>query len=743
MSTPKRSPVRKLSVPLFLSILTTLLPASASGQTQAGRVVDPLGVPVPRAYVRLVNADGTALGGAFSETDGRFRLASTTANCSVEVSLSGFETARIPCSAQALEVRLALAPVHETIAVSATRGEAPVSQLGASVTVFDAADLERRQSPPVADLLTASPGVAIARTGGYGSMTSLFVRGGESSYNKVLLDGIPLNEPGGTFNFSNVTSENLERVEIVRGAQSALFGSDAMASVVQLITRRGRPGLAPRGDAAIEGGTYGTARARVSVAGSAGIADYSAGAAWLTTDNRADNSAFENTTLSATAGTRLGATASLRGVVRGEFGKAGAPGATAFGRPDSDAFFRRHDGVGGMTFLQNLGDEFSHRATYALSVSHQASTNLHEDTPYTPRFGSISAPFEFSDFPYDSHTDLRRHYATYQADWRPETKGRFGDHHVTTALDWDGERATLTDVLARSATVARRDNVGWTLQHQALWPRLFVTGSLRVEQNDSFGTATVPRLSVAVVARQARGGLGETRLKMSAGRGIKEPTILQSYSPSPSFLGNPDLEPERSRSIDAGIEQRLAHDRLKVEATWFDGLFRNIISTRTLSFNPFRSQFFNIGETRARGLELSADAAPSAAVRIRGGYTFMPSRVTVSTSPGSVVFAEGQWLFRRPRHAGYAEATWVAGAAAISVTGTFIGRRVDSDFSALDPPITSNDGHATWDLRASYRLSRRLSLTAAGDNVAGSDYMDPLGYPALGRAIRAGVRVGF
>lgn len=735
--------MRKIAVPLFLSILFPFVSATfASDQALTGRVGDPSGVPVPRAYVRVVDPDGKPSGGAFTEPDGRFRVPSTGGNCTIEVSLAGFETASVPCGTQPIEVKLALAPVRETIAVSATRGEAPVSQLGASVTVFDAADLERRQSPPVADLLAASTGVAVARTGGYGGVTSLFVRGGESSYNKVLLDGIPLNEPGGTFNFGNVTSENLERVEIVRGAQSALFGSDAMASVVQLITRRGRPGSA-RGDAAIEGGTYGTGRAGVSVAGASGRVDYSAGAAWLTTDNRAENNAFENTTLSATAGIQLGAAASLRGVVRGELGKGGTPGATAFGRPDRDAFFRRHDGVGGITFAQNAGAGFSHHATYALSVSRQDSTNLLEDAPYTPRFGAASAPFEFFDFTYDSHNELRRHYATYQADWRPETTGRFGTHQVTTAVDWDGERGTLTDVPADSATVARRDNVGWTVQHQAMWPRLFVTGSLRVERNDSFGTATVPRFSVALVARQSRGALGETRVKGSAGRGIKEPTIIQSYSPSPSFLGNPDLEPERARSFDAGIEQRLAHDRLKVEATWFDGLFRNIISTRTLSFTPFTSQFFNIGETRARGLELSADAAPGSGVRIRGGYTFMPSRVTRSTSPGSEVFDEGQWLFRRPRHAGYAEAAWAGGPASVSVTGTFVGRRVDSDFSALDPPINSNVGHATWDVRASYRVSRRLALTAAGDNVGDSDYMDPLGYPALGRAIRGGVRVTF
>ncbi len=305
----------------------------------------------------------------------------------------------MPCGAGPIEVRLTLAPVREAIAVSGTRSEAPVSQLGASVTVFDASDLERRQSPAVADLLTASPGVTIARTGGYGSVTSLFVRGGESNYNKVLIDGIPVNEPGGYFNFSNITSENLERVEIVRGAQSALFGSDAMASVIQLVTRRGRAGSAPRVDAAIEGGTYGTGRARAGIAGGSGRADYSAAAAWFTTDNRTDNNQFENTTLSATAGVQLGAARldSRRGARRARQGRRSRRDGVRPRRhrrvlPAPRRGRRRHVSAGSRMPAS------AHRATYALSVSHQASTNLEEDPPYTPQFGASVSPFEFFDF---------------------------------------------------------------------------------------------------------------------------------------------------------------------------------------------------------------------------------------------------------------------------------------------------------------------------------------------------------
>src|SRR5882672_3116287 len=147
-----------------------------------------------------------------------------------------------------------VAPVQESVVVSATRNETPTSQVGAAVTVVTAEEIERRDQPLIGELLRATPGVTVVRSRGLGNVTSLFVRGGESRYNTVLLDGIPLNEPGGTFNFSNLTTANLDRIEVVRGAQSALFGSDAMSSVIQLFTKRGTGrGRAPHGTATVEG----------------------------------------------------------------------------------------------------------------------------------------------------------------------------------------------------------------------------------------------------------------------------------------------------------------------------------------------------------------------------------------------------------------------------------------------------------------------------------------------------------
>ena len=719
---------------------------SAAEREVAGTVVDQSGRALPRAYVRALDASSKELAGTFADESGRFHFTLNVDDCRVDASLIGFERADAPCSAQPLRIALGVAPIQETVVVTATRTEAPAGQVGASVTAFTAEDLERRRVPLVADLLRSSPGVTVIRTGAPGGVTSLFVRGGESSYNKVLLDGIPLNEPGGTFNFGSLTTDNLERLEIVRGAQSALFGSDAMASVVQLITKRADRGARPQATGTIEAGTYGTVRGGGAVSGASGPFDYSFGASGFTTDNREPNSAFRDTTLSGSTGVALGDRATLRVVGRAQLQHNGTPGQTAFGRPDLDAFFERHDGVGGVTFDQQLTPRLRQRASYSLTVSQQQSTNLIADLPYTPRFETRAAPFAFSDFRFDTFNNLRRHHASYQADVRLANDASHGSQLLTIVADWDGERATLQDRLAGTETPASRDNAGVAVQHQAIWRRMVVTAGGRVEHNASFGTAAVPRGSIVIVAHEAggaRAAIGDTRVRASAGLGIKEPTALQSFSPSPFFRGNPDLLPERSRSVEAGIEQRLGGDRVRLEATWFDNRYRNLISTRTVNPATFEAQYFNIGLTRARGAELAADIAPAAAFHLRGGYTFLDSEIVDSTSPNSAVLQPGKWLFRRPRHSGYVGASWSRGRVGADLTGVFIGRFVDSDFASLQPPILEHPSYSTWDARLSMKATSQATILLSIDNLADADYMEPLGYPALRRAVRLGLRVGF
>ncbi len=678
----------------------------------------------------------------FTDDNGRFTLTALP-GCRVEAALTGFRTSSIGCAAADLRIELAVAPIQETVVVTATRTGTPAGQVGVATTTFTADDIARRQSPRVSDLLRSTPGAAVIQTGGRGGVTGLFIRGGESNYNTVLVDGIPVNEPGGTFNFNTLTTENIERLEIVRGANSALFGSDAMSSVIQLFTARGagRATAAPSVTAQLDGGSYGTTHASVSAAGGAGRLDYSVGAARFSTDNRVPNSGFDNTTASANVGTSLGSRATLRGVMRAELGKSGTPGQTAYGRPDLDASYEHNQVVGGVTFDQQVTRAFRQRATYSLAASRQASTNLLEDAPYTPSFEGRVSPFEWYDFTFDSRTTLRRHYASYQGDWHLSNSSQRGDHRITVLADWNGERARLDNRMSGELTRASRNNAGAAVQHQMLWRRLSTAVGARVERNQNFGTAVVPRGSAVLVLHDGSGHVGSTRLRGAAGLGIKEPTVLQTFSTSPFFQGNPDLQPERSRALEVGVEQRLVGDRAKLEATWFDSRYRNIIGLR--STGGYNSEYFNIGLTRARGAELGAEIAPVSALRVRAGYTFVDSAIVESTSEFSPVFAVGQWAFRRPRHSGFLQASWTWQRLSADVMGTAIGRFVDSDFSSLEPSILENAGRTTWDGRASYRITSKVRGQLAIDNLTNRNYQEPLGYYALQRAVRAGVRVAF
>ena len=720
---------------MFVHVLLSL----ALSSPVTGVVVDPSGRPIPRATVSVTAPDGMTSSTVFTDVDGGFRVDDAPDGCRIRASLTGFQAATVDCrSDAALKITLPLAPVSEAIVVSATRTDAPSSQVASAVTVFDAAEIERRQAPPLADLLRQAPGAHIVRSGAPGSVTSLFVRGGESNYTKVLLDGVPLNEPGGTFNLSNVSSENLERVEFVRGANSALYGSDAMTGVIQLFTKRG-DSARPQGRVLFEAGNFATARSSAGVSAKNGRVDYSADVTGFTTDNEVPTNEFDNLTLSGSAGARLGAGATLRFIGRMERGTAGVPGQTAFGSTETDAFFRRHDSTFGTSFDQSRGALRQH-AAYGVAVSHQTSANLDNDPSYTPSFEGRTAPFEFSDFPYDSRTELTRHHASYQVDGTFDSRSA-GTHVDTALVDWDGERADLRDALAGTNVPASRDNVGVTLQHQALWSRVFVTVGVRFEHNESFGNDIAPRVAGSWYVRQGGSGFGATRVTASAGRGIKEPTLLQSFSPSPFFRGNPDLQPERTRAWEVGVEQRLAADRVRVNLSWFDNRYRDIISLKT-DFVTFESQYFNIGLTTARGAELSADVVLASGFRAKAGYTFTDSEILESTST-SPVFKAGNWAFRRPRHSGFVGVAWNGARGSIDLSGSLVGRRVDSDFSSLVPTILENQGYRSWDVRASWNVSRVLSATVAVDNLFDSDHMEPLGYPVLGRAVRAGLRARF
>jgi vitamin B12 transporter len=718
--TPKGARVSHSRTSLFvLLFLLAALPLAQAADTVTGTVVDPSGRPISRAHVRVLDASGHEISATLADEHGHFDAAGT-GKCVIEASLAGFETATAPCASTNVRLELAVAPVSENVVVTATSTPVPASQIGVSASVFTSDDLASRRVPMVADLLRTTPGAMVVRTAAPGGVTSLFVRGGESSYNKVLIDGIPINEPGGTFNFSNLTTDNLDRVEIVRGAQSALYGSDAMASVVQLFTKRANVLDAhPQVAGGIEGGTYSTYDATASVSGAAGRLDYMLGGTRLSTDNDGVNHKNENNEFTLNTGLSLGHGATLRAIGRAELQHSGAPGPTVIQPADHDAFFERHDGLGGVTLDQAASPWFHERLTYSYGVSNQVSSDLVADSS--------------SDFTYDSTANLRRHFASYQADVK---LGRMAnaEHLVTILGDWNGERIHLVDRMPFDPIDANvrhsRNNFGGAVEEQSSWNRVFITLGARVEHNDNFGTAGTPRGSIVVVVHESTGDLGETRVHASGGTGIKEPTALQSFSRNPFFLGNPDLEPERSGSYEVGADQRFAHDRAKFEVTWFDNRFRNQITL-------VNSRYVNVSKTRAKGAEIALDVAAIRTLHVNGQYTFVDSSVVANAASSGL----GVGLLRRPRHSGSVGAAWAYRRVSVNVNGVLIGHFPDNDFGF--PARTLNPGYNVWSGRASVAVTKQLALEASVDNIADESYEEPLGYQALGRAARVGLHVTF
>jgi vitamin B12 transporter len=735
--------------PLFLFLFLFLTRTIAgNAATLRGTVADPQGAEVPGAAVRLFGAGGREVAHTVTGEQGHFHfegLASGTYN--VKVFLAGFgKTTATARAGETLHLVLPLAPVHESIVVTATRTAAATSRLGASTSVITRKQIVDEDAPFVSDLLQSLPGMTVVRNGAPGGVTSVFVRGGNSDYNKVLLDGIPLNLAGGAFDFSTLTTSNLERVEVVRSAESALFGSDAMTSVIQLFTRRGSAETRhPHFSFIGEGGKNSTWQGRGSVTGGDGPFDYTLEGGKFSTDNQVPNDFFHVTTLSANLGLKVGKATTLRAIMMGNFGLAGTPGQTAFGPPITDASYRQRTGYGAFSMHNQITSSWEQQLTYTFSKSRQVSLDLGQNPPFTPSYEGRTAAYQYYDYATNYLDDEWRDHVSYQTNREGSPfGGRFGRHVDTFAFDWDGEHGFLVDRFAQDpATRARRNNFGYTFQDQMLWGRLSLGNGVRIDDNGSFGTVVVPRSSLAYRVRNGRGFFGTTTLKFNFGLGVKEPSFLESYANSPYFVGNPNLAPERTRALDYGVDQRFWDGKGRLELDGFDNLFRDQIAFETTNYQTFSGTYFNIGRARAKGAEASLELAPVRGLRAIGSYTYLDSEVIESGSPYSPALQAGRWLLRQPRHSGSVQVLWNWGLMNVTSTTSFVGRRQDSDFVGLDPPLIWNKGYTDSTLSWSYRAFGRMTYYGLVGNLFNQRYMQVLGYPALKRTYRAGIRLEF
>ncbi len=612
-----------------------------------------------------------------------------------------------------LDLHLEIEHVSDNIVVTANAEPLEGSRTAAPVDEITREQIDQRQSVTLPDLLYTQPGVSIARTGPFGGLTTLFLDGGNSSYTKVLVDGTPINDPGGFISFSNLTLDNVDKIEIVRGAESALYGSDAMSGVIQLLTHQGTTRIPSFGLFA-EGGSFSSARGGAQVSGLLGSFDYSASGSYFQTDGQGQNDAFLNRALSGNLGYKFSDANRLRLTVRSNSSFAGTPGPTLQGPANPSATDALHILTANLNWDFHTGSHWEHQ----LMGTETRILDVSADPPFPTFIDQLNrAGFqEQSTFYYRQ--------GVIAAGYSNEIENGFpGTLH------------------------AHRDNqAGFLDVRYQPHRRVTLNAGVRAEANGSFGTRVVPRAGAALALRYGKGFWGDTRLRTSYGQGIKEPGLEQSFATDSCDPGNPSLRPERSRTYYIGFEQLLDSDKLRLFADYFTNRFRDVISFASGAIIPGcpfgTGNFFNTDLARARGVNFSLESRPFRWLVIRGNYSYVDTRVLKSANPfADPALEPGNPLLRRPLNSGslnvnvgWRRMNW-------NFSGYFTGRRTDSNF--VDPAQFENPGYARFDLATSYLIARGISFTGRVTNLFDKQYQDALGFPALGRDFRLGLNYRF
>ena len=698
---------RSQSVPANAALSGTLSDPSGAAISGAQISVTPetLDPAVTKPLLTTTNKDGQF---ALSVSGGRYLIRITHPSFITHEETLDLSAAE----SRTLDLTLPIERLAATIIVTAQAEPTQADSTTAPVTVLTRKQIDQRQATSLPDLLLLVPGLSLGRTGREGGLTSLFLNGGNSNFIKVLVDGTPVNQPGGSVDFSNFTLDNVAKVEVVRGAESALYGSDAMVGVIQLFTHRGTT-RTPEFTLLAEGGSFSTGRGTAQLSGVVGQFDYSAATAYLSTDGQGPNDRFLNRTLSGNFGWRLTDTNQLRLTLRNNTSSAGIAGPTLLAPPNLDQHNDTH------SFSSNLRWDFQTGALWhhELVVEESYLRQLIAFPPF-----SFLSQFNRAGFTEQSSYLLRRGAVTGGYHYEVENGSAGGPH-------------------------SRRNNqAGYVDTRFLAAPRLMISAGARAESNDSFGTRVVPRAGLAYTMRLGRDFWGATRLRFSYGEGIKEPRFDQSFSTNPCIPGNPKLRPERSRTFNAGLDQRLAADRLRLSADFFHNRFRDIVSFASGQFlgtppsfcGDFFGGFFNTDLARARGLDLVAEARPAPWLTVSGNYTYDGSRVLQAPNAFDPASLPGNRLLRRPVHSGNLAANAAFRRMNWNVYAYFTGRRADSTF--LNPTVTSTPGYARFDLTGSYSRRRNLSVFGRIENLFDKRYQEALGFPALGRDYRLGLR---
>ncbi|HTC62542.1 MAG TPA: TonB-dependent receptor [Candidatus Saccharimonadales bacterium] len=717
-----RFSVRVLFFLLFVGFFTIIFtPPGLLAQSQtakiSGVITDPHGAAIAGARVSAESASpGSAAASVVSANDGQFSLILVPGKYRLTIARDSFATAEQEINVTSgesheVEVRLALEPLSSKVVVTAQALPLDADSSPAPLTILTREDINHRVANSLPNLLATQPGFSLGRTGAEGGTASLFLDGGNSNYTKVLVDGVPANTPGGLIDYSNFTVENIDKIEIVHGAESALYGSDAMDGVVQIFTHRGTTRI-PEFTAYADGGNFATGHGGAELSGLLGRFDYSAGVSDLETSGQGPNDAFRNRTISGNFGWRLSDTARIGLSLRDNDSEAGTPG---------------------QTVLQpaNLTDTISlHNFGAGLHAEFTSGSHWHHQLSGNETY--------FREFNFDPF--FQTFYQYNRAAFSGESTYLIRGFAFTAGYEYEVENGFLSFIDMHT----RRNNQSGFLD--ARWQpfaRLTLNAGGRAEDNSAYGTRVVPRAGASYVLRTAQGVFGDTRMHATYGDGIVEPRFDQSFGDDPCFPGNPALSPEQSRTIHAGVDQKLASDRVRFSADYFDSRFHNIISfinSPSTGACPFgMGTYFNTNLARARGANFSGEARITRWLSGSASYTYDSTRtLSAPTDPANIDpnYLIGSRLLRRPVNSGnvmlnanYWRMNW-------NVSGYFTGQRYDYNF----PTQIIDPGYALLNLAATYNVTHGFSIYGRIANLANKQYQEAYGFPALGREFRIGVK---
>ena len=710
---------------LAVSFSLSLQAQSNSEAQLSGQVTDISGYGIANARVSAKPEPATSLQGqayvTTSAADGSYSLLLVPGAYHIVFDNSAFVSYQValrvaPSETRSLDVRLQIAQLSENVVVTASPQPLEVSQTPAPVDVVGREEIDERQLVSLADVLETVPGGAIARTGPEGGLTTFFMDGGNSNFTKFLVDGTPVNEPGGALNLSNATLDNVDKVEIVHGAESALYGTDAVSGVVQLFSHRGETRI-PEVNLFSEGGSFASARGGAQFSGLLGGFDYSAAGSYFHTDGQGLNDAFLNRSFAGNFGYRFSDANNLRLTVRSNSSFAGIPGPTLL----EPASLAQYEAL--KILLVHLSWDLRTGPHWQHTFSGNENRTL--DTNANPAF--FTAVDQYN-----------------RAGLREQSTYSFRTGAATAGYEYEVENGYPSAINGQHA---RRNNQAGFID--ARWlpiSRLTLSAGVRAEDNTTFGTRVLPRAGAVYALRYGNGFWGDTRVRFSYGQGFKEPSLDESFGSDPCFPGNNTLNPERSRTIDAGIDQLLDSDKLRLSATYFNNTFRDIVS---FAVNPVitaacpfgTGTFFNTDLARARGANFSGDFRLRHWLSIKGSYSYDDTRVLEAPNAFASVELPGNHLIRRPVNSGSMILDANFRAWTLGLTGYFTGVRTDSDFLGFG--LTRNPGYARFDATTSYNLGRGVSFYARATNLFDKQYQDAIGYPALGRDVRVGVDYRF